>query len=239
MHRIADFRMSGISRRNFSMFCSLCGDETLGNVVIVTNMWGEVSLETGEAREHELRTNDRFFKPAIDNGARMHRHYKTIESAREILSCIVGNSPEAVRIQKELVDENKAIIETAAGTSLMSELALVRDRYRKEVETLREKMDRDTVQSARMKEMREAEIVELHKRIERVESARDQLSSRYAEALAEVHKKMRRMEEELEEKERHLQRLRRIEEARRAAARVMGVTAMTAGLLILGLRRLR
>ena len=33
MHRISDFKMGGISRRNFHMFRSLCGEKTLKNVV--------------------------------------------------------------------------------------------------------------------------------------------------------------------------------------------------------------
>ncbi|KAJ3498496.1 hypothetical protein NLJ89_g10213 [Agrocybe chaxingu] len=54
IHRISDFRMGGISTRNFKMFHELCGDSTLKNVVILTNMWGEVSREVGEARDTDI-----------------------------------------------------------------------------------------------------------------------------------------------------------------------------------------
>jgi hypothetical protein len=74
MHRISDVRMGGISTRNFKMFRQLCGESTLRNVVIVTNMWGEVGREVGEAREAELGSDDRFFKPVLDKGAHMLRH---------------------------------------------------------------------------------------------------------------------------------------------------------------------
>lgn len=37
-HRISDFEMGEISMRNLNMFRKLCGDGTLQNVVIVTNM---------------------------------------------------------------------------------------------------------------------------------------------------------------------------------------------------------
>ncbi|KAJ3556344.1 hypothetical protein NM688_g2081 [Phlebia brevispora] len=51
MQRISDVKMSGISRRNFGMIRSLCGDNTLKNVIIVTNMWGEITdLPLTEAR---------------------------------------------------------------------------------------------------------------------------------------------------------------------------------------------
>jgi hypothetical protein len=81
MHRISDVRMGGISTRNFKMFRQLCGESTLRNVVIVTNMWGEVGREVGEAREAELGSDDRFFKPVLDKGAHMLRHNNDKTSA--------------------------------------------------------------------------------------------------------------------------------------------------------------
>ena len=63
MHRISDFRVGGIAKRNFNMFRKLCGDETLRNVVIVTNMWGEVSPAQGAARERELAAWQRTLTP--------------------------------------------------------------------------------------------------------------------------------------------------------------------------------
>ena len=56
------------------MFRKFCGDEALKNVAIVTNMWGEVSLEKGIAREKELASDDDFFKPVLQRDARMMRH---------------------------------------------------------------------------------------------------------------------------------------------------------------------
>ncbi|KAG8684824.1 hypothetical protein FRC08_013466, partial [Ceratobasidium sp. 394] len=41
LHRITDGRMGGISRRTFKIFRELCGQKTLGNVLIVTNMWSD------------------------------------------------------------------------------------------------------------------------------------------------------------------------------------------------------
>ena len=54
IHRISDERFTGVSVRNFKMFRQLCGDSTLKNVIFVTNMWGKVPKEVGEAREKEL-----------------------------------------------------------------------------------------------------------------------------------------------------------------------------------------
>jgi hypothetical protein len=54
MHRISDIRMGGTNRRNFKMFRELCGESTLRNVLIVTNMWSQVAPDLGEMREKEL-----------------------------------------------------------------------------------------------------------------------------------------------------------------------------------------
>ena len=93
MHRISDFRVGGIARRNFSMFRNLCGDENLKNVVIATNMWGEVTPERGAARERELATDDLLFRPVLSHGAQMVRYENSTASAESILSALRSPHP--------------------------------------------------------------------------------------------------------------------------------------------------
>lgn len=123
MHRITDTRFSGVSRRNLEMFKKLCGEKTLRNVVLVTNMWGQVDHAKGEAREHELATDTILFKPLLDAGAQMMRHDDTLESAHRILSRFVDNQPEPLAIQREVVDEGKLVEGTSAGVELVDEEA--------------------------------------------------------------------------------------------------------------------
>ncbi|KAF8910601.1 P-loop containing nucleoside triphosphate hydrolase protein [Gymnopilus junonius] len=123
IHRISDFRMGGISTRNFKMFRQLCGENSLKNVVILTNMWGEVGREVGEAREHELATEDIFFKPVLDKGAQMLRHDNTQEMSHN-----------------ELVEEKKDISETAAGEELNRELIAQYRKHKEEMKQLQEEM---------------------------------------------------------------------------------------------------
>lgn len=122
MHRISDFRMTGMSRRNFALFRKLCGDDTLRNVVIVTSMWSEVTAERGLAREDELATDDMFFKPVLDKGARMMRHDNSPATAAHILRQLVPLCRRTLLIQRELVDLDKDIAETAAGAALLQDL---------------------------------------------------------------------------------------------------------------------
>ena len=140
VHRISDTRFDGISGRNFAMFRKLCGESALKNVVLVTNMWREDSQVLNEARERELING--FFKPVLDKGAQVTRHNNTIESAHDILLRIVGNRQIVLQIQRELVDEQMVIIDTAAGGLINQELREQIRRYQAELKELREEMHR-------------------------------------------------------------------------------------------------
>ena len=127
--------------RNFRMFRQLCGDTTLKNVVIVTNMWGEVEKEIGEARESELTGNVTFFKPALDKGAVMLRHENTRDSAHDILRQIIQNHPVSLQIQREMVDEERDISRTVAADELNREIMLQTRHFRNEMRALKEEME--------------------------------------------------------------------------------------------------
>ncbi|KAJ7455268.1 P-loop containing nucleoside triphosphate hydrolase protein [Mycena galericulata] len=157
MHRISDVRMGGISTHNFKMFRQLCGESTLKNVVIVTNMWGEVGREVGEAREAELASDERFFKPVLDKGARLLRHDNDAASAQAILHYLIGNQPRALRIQRELVDQGKDISQTAAGEELNRELAAQIARHKQEMAVLQKEM-REAIREKDEETKKELEI---------------------------------------------------------------------------------
>jgi hypothetical protein len=132
--------MGGISTRNFKMFRELCGESSLENVVIVTNMWSEVNREVGEAREAELASQDLFFKPVLDKGARLLRHDNTLDSGQSIMHYLISNHPLPLRIQRELVDQHMDISQTAAGEELNRELMEQIRRHRDEMRELQEDM---------------------------------------------------------------------------------------------------
>ena len=102
------------------MFCKLCGGAAFGNVALVTNMWGEVSRNIGEAREYELLSD--LFELVIREGAQMIRHHNTVESAHNVIRRIVAARPVVLEIQRELIDERKNIAITTAGQVIKREL---------------------------------------------------------------------------------------------------------------------
>lgn len=136
LHRITDNRIGGVSKRSFNVFRKLCGDSALKNVAIVTNMWNKISPSEGEAREEELKTNERFFKPALDKGAKMIRHDNTTASAHAIIRSVMSNSPLTLAIQHELVDLGRHFHSTDAGREIMHGLDEIASRHLKEIESL-------------------------------------------------------------------------------------------------------
>ena len=116
IHRISDDGFGGIADRNLNMFHRLCGASTLRNAIIVTNMWEGGSRDIYGAHERELSSD--FFKSALDAGAQIVRHHNTVESAHNIIWGIVENDTVALKIQRELVDGQKDIIDTTAGKAI-------------------------------------------------------------------------------------------------------------------------
>ena len=127
--------------RNLNMFQKLCGDSSLQNVVIVTNMWGDVDPGVGNAREAELMREDIFFKPMLDNGAQVARHNNTIASAESIIRLVLDNHPLPLRIQVELVNERKDISKTSAGEELNRELNAQIRKHQEDMRILKEEME--------------------------------------------------------------------------------------------------
>ncbi|OCH83802.1 hypothetical protein OBBRIDRAFT_892123 [Obba rivulosa] len=194
MHRITDIRIGGVSRRNFRMFRQLCGEETLKNVVIVTNMWANVTTEDGEQRERELMSRDIFFKPALAKGARMARYYNTYESALAVLSLLVDAAPRALRIQTELVDERKELLQTAAGAVLGDALAEQAEKHRREMHALREEMEEARrVHDAETHEELAQVRTELEAQMKQAERERELLRTQYARDKQRADEEIRKL----------------------------------------------
>lgn len=196
MHRISDFRMGGVSRRNFSMFRKLCGDSTLKNVLIVTTMWGLVDPAVAEARETELKTDARLFKPVLDKGAVMARHDNTRQTAHAIIHRILQNHPLPLQIQHEMGEQGLDISQTAAAIELDREMAVMAEKHKKELAQIKIEMQeaiaaRDEEARQEFQEMK----AELEEKLRQNEHDRDRLSEEYAaekrkadEALAKIVK---------------------------------------------------
>lgn len=194
MHRILDNRIGGISSRNFKMFRKLCGDSSLQNVVVVTNMWGQMDQHLYVARETELATKDIFFKPILDKGARLARHDRTIKSGHDIIRSLVKKRPQLLQIQRELAT-GIDISETSAGKELNRDMM---DRISKHQEDMRVLLA-EMVEASRLRDDETRRELAQDRANHRAEVARIQLDSRnlvaaYSEAVSKLEQRMKETE---------------------------------------------
>ena len=183
------------------MFRELCGNTALRNVVLVTNMWGEVSLEDGKDRENKL--SSQFFKPVLDMGAQMARHHNTTRSAHEIIRRMLKNRPMALRIQRELVDQRKDIVDTAAGKAVNRELNEQMRRHQDELKGVQEEMEQ--VLKEKDEEARqelEEDRRRLQEQIEKVKKDSDGMALDFAAEKERIAAKVEEMEGETKKRER-------------------------------------
>ena len=180
------------------MFRELYGDSALGNVVLVTNMWGAVPHDVGEARESELSSD--FFKPVLDGGAQMVQHHNDTESAHDVIRRITTvDCPVVLRIQRELVDEHKDLVDTSVGEAVNRELE---EQLRKR-ETELEIVWDDIIQALKerdeaAKKDLEEEAKGLQEQIEKIKKDLDGMAANYAMEKERVKVTVEKMEQNAE-----------------------------------------
>ncbi|KAH7884700.1 P-loop containing nucleoside triphosphate hydrolase protein, partial [Phlebopus sp. FC_14] len=205
MHRISDVRMGGTSKRNFRIFRELCGDSTLRNVLIVTNMWSNVDPKVGEDRERELASNDKFFKPVLEKGARMLRHDGTQASTHAILRYLINNQAATLRIQHEIVNEHRDLAHTSAGAELTRALKEQEERHNEELRKLRSEME--AALRAKDEETRgelQDEVDKKREEIARIQHDAERMAADFNAEKSRLEARIAQMEEE---NRRHLQEL--------------------------------
>lgn len=141
LHRILDVRLGGAALKNLNMFKKLCGDKTLGSVVLATTFWGQVSAEEGQRRESQMKARPDFWKGMIDKGSTVLRQDDGKESARRIVQYLIKRrQPQALQIQEDMVDKGLALNETAAGKELQAEIARLQAENERRLKEVRKEM---------------------------------------------------------------------------------------------------
>lgn len=215
MQAITDRKMYGSSLRNLKMFKELCGDNPLRNVIFTTSGWGHARL-TGEydkavSHEKQLCETPQFWRNLIKRNARVARFEDSVESAHSIIRTLVDQTPITLQIQKELVEENRDLIDTKAATMLNEELRSLEEKYKNEIaEIERDKLQAIQDKDREIQESLETSRAEIMKLRDDARRAQDELrykarnDSRVAEGL--------RME--LQDMRGHMERLREDQERR-------------------------
>ena len=177
------------------MFRELCGDTTLRNVVLVTNMWSEVTKDIGDAREKEL--SSKYFRPVLAKGAQIIRHHDTAESAQGIVRMIMKNHLVVLQIQRELVDEEKEIVDTAAGEAINQELNDRINWHQAELKKVREDMEQ-AVEERDERTIRELEEErkKLQGQMDKIKKDSEGMAEGYAAEKRRMEAKIREMDQE-------------------------------------------
>lgn len=189
LHRISDNRMGGTATRSFRFFRKICGDDVMSNVVIVTNMWSKVGSREGATREQQLMTDDRFFKPAIDRGARIFRHDHTSSSALDILRPILDNHPQPFAIQRELVNEFRHLCDTEAGREVNHSLRTFTRKCTEDMISL--KAELEVAMRQRDKKAEDESLAELQKLTTGLARAKEELALLTLEHRAQMNTSFR------------------------------------------------
>jgi len=177
-HRISDERWRRSDTRSFGWLKRICGESTLRNVALATNMWGNVEPGVGADRERELAAE--FVKPALDKGARLHRHYDTTESAHQIIRAILDNRREPLQVQRELIDERREFDRTTVGEEITREVDESKRRLEQEIAELRLELATARGREETRTQL-EAEIAELRKTIKRLTDGSKNMNTDYNE----------------------------------------------------------
>lgn len=178
LHRISDPRIQGSALRNFTVFKKLCGEDCFRSIFLCTTFWDmfKDNPHIAEARETELETKEEFWRDMISRGSTVCRVPDDKESARQLLCAMVHGKSMTLKIQKELVDEEKERDETAAGLSF-SELEM-----------------------SRMKEEQEQQCQEMEQRFKNQLREKEKEAARKKEALKKAYEKKLAAQNHVKEK---------------------------------------
>lgn len=138
LHRITDNRMAGSSLRSLNILKTLCGPKYYNNIALATTMWSTISdVADGETRENQLKDRMDYWKDMIAAGAKVFRHDKESESAKNIISELLAKTDRTTQFQEELSHDNdKVIADTSAGKLVKEDLERMQREYHKKIEDL-------------------------------------------------------------------------------------------------------
>lgn len=218
MQAITDKRLTGSALRNLKLFRHLCGENPLKNVILVTTCWGDArktgKLDQAIENELQLKTDPVFWQPMIQRGSQVKRFDYTEESAHRIIWELVGKDPVPLRIQEELVDENKDLIDTSAGEAV--------DKQAKELEKMyKEKLEEVQRQMEEAREQRDQEVLEiLADQKDQLEKYKEDARRAQDELRYESRNAQRDNESRIEDLKRQLERQKLDAELEKRAQRV-------------------
>lgn len=212
------------------MFKELCGDDVYGHIVLATSMWGKEEHETAIGRERELVDKGGFWNAMNQRGSAVMRWLGDSDTAHRIVEHLLlarsRHGVVALKIQRELVDEGKRLVNTSAGQEVNRELSELRETMERELRRIAE--DSKEAMASKDAEWQET-LLEQRLELERqrlvAEKSQEALKVDFQRLLAETDAKYRSridsMLEELRKAEDEMQRVQQLSEEKDQAVNAL------------------
>lgn len=213
LHSLMNVRMEGSAVRNLKMFRQLCGKEPLQNVILATTFWSEVQKADALRREDELKTTPEFWGDMVERGSVVKRLVDQ-EDALEIVGHLISKPKITLQIQRELVEDNKCLVDTAAGQAVNEELVRLSNKHQKDLERVeRELREAFEERDLEMQQILMKQQETVNQKLEQVQRQQQQLNydrraaqrrddNKYEQSLAQMKQEMRQEYEDRLTKER-------------------------------------
>ena len=136
---ITESRQKHSMSRYLSLSESIIGFDNLHKCCLVTTKWSGVWQNTQQYLRHEreLRTDERFWKPWLDAGARYARFEDSKESVYKIIQPLTQGTHFLPQIVSETHEKSVDLAETASCKLIIAELRQDCARLQQEIEQLR------------------------------------------------------------------------------------------------------
>ncbi|KAK4227813.1 P-loop containing nucleoside triphosphate hydrolase protein [Podospora fimiseda] len=166
LHRITDVRMPGSTLTHFHIFEELCGEEALGNVILLTTRWDELShINIGKQREQELR--DEYWDSMIDHGSQVRKfHPAGRDLAQGLILRLLDKEDIVLQVQKDVMVQGKPLEVTSVGRFVVERLEKRLETLAKEIDKL--EVDAETAKSQGNHRLRR----KIDKKIDKAKSTR-------------------------------------------------------------------
>lgn len=212
LHPINQPRMEGSSLLNFTVMQKLCGSETFENVVLASTFWDVVDEESGARREDELCQTPQFWGGMKRNGSKVIR-IRDYGQSVDILLQLAAKPEVALQVQREMVEEEKTLSDTAAGQRLNQDLARTQEEHHQQKKIIEERAQAELRIREEENQRKLAEELARQKSAHQLQkeliAARQRTEQRIQrEQLAEKRRQAQQAEQEAE---RERQRLRQIQ----------------------------
>jgi hypothetical protein len=181
LHRITDSRMQGLSLRSLRTLRMMCGLSNYNNVAIATTMWSAISnsKEAGE-RESQLTHSD-YVAQLIKGGAKVYRHDKEGQSAREIVRQLLPKQNRARQTQEEL--KGPGVEESTSAGTYAKELEEIRRRYEEQIHVLQRQVAIGKAENQEINHRYEEQILVLQRQVAIGKAQNQEINHRYEEQI--------------------------------------------------------